>query len=362
MAAYRIPRGTQDGRELEDAVPATIDDVARLAGVSSATVSRALRGLPNVAPATRDRVHRAANLLDYVADPAAAALAAGRTDTIGVVLPTIGRWAHARILEVVSDRATAAALDVLPVMVTSPAARDFFLTTHPFRRRVDGLVVAEVPLEAPDVLRLSEGRPVVTIGLRLDDVDTVEADERAGIAAAASHLVQLGHTRITYVGGAEDIATLVAPRSRRRGFREALARAGLAATSESVVETQPTATGGAAAMTLLLEEPTPPTAVITGSDEMALGAMEVARSRGLTIPGDLSVVGVDDQPIAQYVGLTTVQRDVSAMAQTAAEWLLDRIDAARSADPTADLGTSTPPRRRVVATSLVVRRTTGPPT
>ena len=342
-------------------MPATIDDVARLAGVSSATVSRALRGLPNVAPATRDRVQRAANLLDYVADPAAAALAAGRTDTIGVVLPTIGRWAHARILEVVSDRATAAALDVLPVMVTSPAARDFFLTTHPFRRRVDGLVVAEVPLEAPDVLRLSEGRPVVTIGLRLDDVDTVEADERAGIAAAASHLVHLGHTRITFVGGAEGIATMVGPRSRRRGFEDALAMAGLAVTSESVVETQPTATGGAAAMTLLLEEPTPPTAVITGSDEMALGAMEVARSRGLTIPGDLSVVGVDDQPIAQYVGLTTVQRDVTAMAATAATWLLERIVEARAAAPAAG-APPRGPRRRVVPTTLVVRRTTGPPT
>lgn len=351
--------GSHPRPTLEDVVPATIDDVAQLAGVSSATVSRALRGLPNVAPATRDRVVRAANLLDYVADPAASALAAGRTRTIGVVLPTIGRWGHARILEVVTDQAAAASLDVLPVMLTSPAARDFFLTTHPFRRRVDGLVVAEVPLEAADVLRLSEGRPVVTIGLRLEDVDTVEADERSGIAAAATHLLGLGHTKITFIGGAEGTATLVGPRSRRHGFEEALAAAGVAITEASIVETQPTATGGAAAMTLLLEEPEPPTAVITASDEMALGAMEVARSRGLSIPGDLSVVGVDDQPIAQYVGLTTVQRDVTTMAMTAARWLVERIEANRRDDA---VGDALPPRRRVVPATLVVRRSSGPPT
>lgn len=341
-------------------VPATIDDVARLAGVSTATVSRAMRGLPNVAPATRDRVARAANLLEYIADPAAAALAAGRTDTIGVVIPTIGRWGHARILEVVTDVAAGAALDVLPVMLASPASRKAFLTSHPFRRRVDGLLVAEVPLEVTDVLRLAEGRPVVGIGLVLDDIDVVLADEEAGIAAATHHLLGLGHRRITFIGAAESAATIVGPAQRRRGFAAALATAGVTMTDSQLVETQLTPTGGAAAMTLLLEESDPPTAVIMASDEMALGAMEVARSRGLSIPGDLSVVGLDDQPIAQYVGLTTVARDVTRIATVAANWLVQRIEASRHAD--GDWGdTVVPPRRHEVATSLVVRASSGPP-
>ncbi|HKJ57318.1 MAG TPA: LacI family DNA-binding transcriptional regulator [Nitriliruptoraceae bacterium] len=339
-------------------MPATIDDVARLAGVSTATVSRALRGLPNVAPATRDRVARAANLLDYVPDPAASALAAGRTNVIGVVVPTIGRWSHARILEVVSDIATTAGLDVLPVMLASPAARDFFLTSHPFRRRVDGLVVAEVPLDVTDVARLAEGRPVATIGLELDDVDTVLADEQAGVAAATRHLLDLGHTDITFIGDTDSTATLVGPRRRREGFESVLAAAGHPTSGDRVVETQPTATGGAAAMTLLLEQPRPPTAVITASDEMALGAMEVARARGLSIPGDLSVVGLDDQPIAQYVGLTTVARDVTRMATVAADWVV----AAVAAMETPGEGVAAvPARHRMVRTSLVVRRSTGPP-
>lgn len=337
-------------------MPATIDDVAQLAGVSTATVSRAMRGLPNVAPATRDRVARAANLLEYIADPAAAALAAGRTDTIGVVVPTIGRWGHARILEVVTDVAARASLDVLPVMVTSPASRAAFLTSHPFRRRVDGLLVAEVPLEASDLLRLAEGRPVVTIGLDLEDVDGVMADEATGIAAATQHLLGLGHTRITFIGSTESTNTLVGPARRRQGFADALVSAGVAMTDAQVVETQATPTGGAAAMTLLLDESDPPTAIITASDEMALGAMEVARSRGLSIPGDLSVVGLDDQPIAQYVGLTTVARDVTRIATVAADWLVQRIEAARS-----DTAMVVPPRQHIVATSLVVRTSSGPP-
>ncbi len=339
-----------------DQVPATIDDVAQLAGVSTATVSRALRGLPNVAPVTRERVARAASLLDYIPDPAASALAAGRTDAIGVVVPTIGRWGHARILEVVSDIATRAGLDILPVMLASPAARDFFLDAHPFRRRVDGLVVAEVPLDVADVARLAEGRPVATIGLDLDDVDTVVADEAGGVAAATTHLLGLGHERITFIGDTESTATLVGPRLRREGFESALVRAGHSLSAGHVVETQPTPTGGAAAMTLLLEGPRPPTAVITASDEMALGAMEVARARGLTIPGDLSVVGLDDQPIAQYVGLTTVARDVTRMATVAADWLVARVAADADAAELAPI----PPRHRTVATSLVVRRSSGP--
>lgn len=342
-------------------VPATIDDVAALAGVSTATVSRALRDLPNVAPATRDKVRRAAELLDYVADPAASALAAGRTNAIGLVVPTIGRWAHARLLEVVQDRAGEAGLDVLPVSLTSPAAREFFLARHPFRRRVDGLLVAEVPLDSADVARLTEGRPLVAIGLVLDDVDTVMADEAAGIAAATEHLLTLGHRDIAFIGASGEDDRLVSPGQRRRAFVDALATAGVVDASHRVVESQGSATGGAAAATLLLEEPEPPTAVIAASDEMALGAMEVARARGLALPAQLSVVGVDDQPLAQYVGLTTVHRDIAALGRIATDWLLGRLAVEHASTASSGPREPGPARRRVVATSLVVRSSTAPP-
>lgn len=334
-------------------MPATIDDVATLAGVSTATVSRALRGLPNVAQDTRRKVRRAADMLDYVADPAASALAAGRTGTIGLVVPGVGRWAHARMLEQVQDAAIEAGHDVLPVTVSTPAVRDYVLTRHPFRRRVDGLVVAEVPMDQGEVARLGEGRPLATIGLVLEGVDTVQADEYGGVAAATRHLVALGHRDIAFVGSSTADERLVAPAARRAAFAETLAAAGLAHPDHRMVESQLSSTGGAAAMSLLLDEPEPPTAVIVASDEMALGALEVARLRGLSLPGDLSVVGIDDQPVAQFVGLTTVKRDVAKLARTACGWVLERLT-----DPTAAAG---PARHEVVRTSLVQRGSTAPP-
>lgn len=332
-------------------MPATIDDVAALAGVSTATVSRALRGLPNVAASTREKVRRAADLLDYVADPAASALAAGRTATLGLVVPDMGRWAHARMLEVVQDRAAAAAHDVLPVTLASEAAREFFLTRHPFRRRVDGLVVAEVPLDGAELLRLGEGRPVAAIGLAATEVDTVVADDARGITEATTHLLGLGHTDIAFIGGGSTDGRLVAPTLRRAAFSATMAETGTDEIPHRVVESQPSAIGGAAAMSLLLDEVSPPTAVIVASDEMALGAMEVARSRGLSLPGDLSIVGVDDQPVAQFVGLTTVRRDVARMAARACDWVLERL-----------AGFEGDPRHEQVATSLVQRGSTAPPT
>lgn len=330
-------------------MPATIDDVASLAGVSAATVSRALRGLPNVAAATREKVRRAADLLDYVADPAASALAAGRTSTLGLVVPGVGRWSHARMLELIQDVALEAGYDVLPVTVSSAGVRDSILARHPFRRRVDGLVVAEVPFDEVQVSRLAEGRPLAAIGLALEGVDTVCADEFAGIAAATDHLLALGHRNIAYVGSASHEDHLVAPGARRAGFVATLEAAGVDHPEHRLVESQLSATGGAAAMSLLLDEPQPPTAIVVASDEMALGAMEVARLRGLSVPDDLSVIGVDDQPVAQFVGLTSVRRDVPRLAQTAARWVLERL---------ADPATSPAPRHLVVRTDLVKRGST----
>lgn len=358
-------------------MPVTIDDVATLAGVSTATVSRALRGLDHVADHTRQRVARAAELLDYVVDPAARSLAAGHTNTLGVVIPTIGRWAHARMLEVITDVAAEADMDVLPLVTTTAAAQRLAVPSHPFRRRVDGLVIVEAPMDHVAVARLSEGRPVVTVGVTVEDVDMIASDDRVGVAAAVAHLAGLGHRRIALL----DHPTTSETSPRRAGWLAGMDRAGLAVAADDLVESQPTATGGAAAMTLLLERPHPPTAVVAASDEMALAAMEVARSRGIDVPGRLSVVGCDDQPLSQYIGLTTVRRDVATVARRATDWVVRAIrrdlpggagtTGARSGDAGGDAGVEVagsrwkgrPPQsvfRELVATSLVVRSSTGP--
>lgn len=333
-------------------MPVTIHDVAALAGVSPATVSRALRDRPHVATATRTRVLRAAELLDYVVDPSARSLAVGRTNAIGVVVPTIGRWAHARTLEVVTDVAAAGDVDVLPIVTTTAVARRIAVSSHPVRRRVDGFVLVEAPLPAVEVARLAAGRPVVSIGGFDDDgtlddtADQVTSADAAGVASAVDHLVALGHRRVVLMEDAAGPTT----DARRGAWARHMRRAGLVASDQDVVAAQPTATGGAAAMVLLLEAPDPASSILAASDEMALGAMEVARSRGLAVPDDLSVIGFDDQPLSQYIGLTTVRRDVARMARTATSWLLDRLE---SGDAEA-----TSPRAIEVGTSLVVRSTT----
>lgn len=244
----------------------------------------------------------------------------------------------------------AAGYDVLPITLSAPAVRDSILSRHPFRRRVDGVVVCEVPFDDAEVTRLAEGRPAAAIGLSTTTVDTVGVDEYGGIVAATRHLVALGHRDIAFVGSSAADDRLVAPAARRGGFLSALADAGLPHLEHRLVESPLSATGGAAAMSLLLDEVDPPSAVIMASDEMALGAMEVARLRGLSVPDDLSLVGVDDQPVAQFVGLTTVRRDVAQLARVACGWVLGRL-----ADPAvADL----PPRHRVVRTQLVKRGST----
>lgn len=336
-------------------MPVTLEDVAILADVSTATVSRALRGLPNVAEATRRRVVRAAELLGYVADPAARSLAAGRTNAIGVVIPTLGRWAHARMVEVITDVAAEADMDVLPLVTTTAAARRLAMPSHPFRRRVDGFIVVEAPLSAAEVAQLAEGRPVVTVGVAVEETDRVASDDRAGVVEAVAYLVDHGHRDIALLdtsGAGEDGQRLV-------GWREATAAAGLDARDDLVVESQPTTTGGAAAMGLLLDAPGRPTAIVAASDEMALGALEVARSRGLRVPEDLSVIGFDDQPVAQYIGLTTIRRDVAAVARHAARWVVTDVASMGDRSPAArrDPGSV---RTRVVDTTLVVRASTGP--
>src|SRR6195952_3431441 len=125
---------------------ASIEDVAKLAGVSIATVSRALRDLPDVAPATRDRVLAAAEELDYIASPFAARLASGRTTTVGVVVPFVNRWYFAEVLGAIEAVLHDATFDLLLYNLSDPAGRDRFFTEMPVRKRVDALIVASLVL------------------------------------------------------------------------------------------------------------------------------------------------------------------------------------------------------------------------
>ena len=334
----------------------TIHDVARSAGVSTATVSRALRGVDRVSVGTRDRVLAAALRLDYVASPTATSLATGRTGVVGVLAPFLSRWFFAHALDGVEHTLRTHGLHLLLLNVGSrPSTEPLLLDEVRLRKRVDAVLVVSCDLGAPEVAMLTALRvPVATLGVDVGPWDRVGVDDAAAGDSAMTHLLTLGHRRLAYVGGDVEqdvhVATAV---QRLEGVRRALWRSGVDPDCVQALVGDWTIAGGLAAGGQLLDQLTPPTAVLAASDEMAIGVLMAARQRGVRVPQELSVMGVDDHELAWTHDLTTVAQPVEALGTAAAQLVVDALAA----------GAPVPGRpRRVVtlATSLVVRGSTGP--
>lgn len=321
--------------------------------MSVATVSRALRGLTNVAPATRRRVEAAARELDYVPSPSASRLAAGRTTVVGVVLPSLGTWYHGQVLAAVHDTASRHAHDVLAIVIADPNDRDRFLRDLPFRKRVDSLLIVDVPFGGDELDRLrATGVAVVVTGAASEAAASVGIDDRAAGHEAIEHLLSLGHRDIACIEGSiSEPFRFSGPNGRSRGVADALALAGIEAPPERRVVADWTADGGARAMGELLEAATtPPTAVFAFSDDMAFGALGELRRRDLAVPRDVSVMGFDDHSLGTHLGLTTVQQPVRSIGVRATERLLDEVRNGRRTTS-----------HEVLPTRLVVRSTTAAP-
>jgi LacI family transcriptional regulator, repressor for deo operon, udp, cdd, tsx, nupC, and nupG len=329
---------------------ADIAAVARRAGVSTATVSRALRGLPNVSEPTRERVLAAARELDYVVSPTASRLASGQTRSIGVVAPYLGRWFFGQVLSGAEEVLRAAGYDVLLYALPDDAARADFFARLPLRRRVDGVLVLTLPVDEAEVdVLLGLAVPIGSVGVPAPGISCIGIDDRAAARTAVTHLVNLGHEAIALIGGgpSEPIHFTV-PNDRLAGYRDAMADAGLPVPEGYQADGGFTYAGGEAAMAGLLALPRPPTAVFAESDEMAMGAMRATRRAGLRCPGDVSVIGFDDHELAELVELTTVAQPVAEQGRLAAQVLLEGIAGA-------------PAVTRQLPTRLVLRSTTSPP-
>lgn len=331
---------------------AGIEDVAAYAGVSTATVSRALRGLPNVSAATRQRVREAAEALDYVMSPSASRLASGTTQSIGVVAPYIGRWFFGQVLSGIESVLREAGYDVLLFALPDDDAQDEFFERMPLKRRVDGVMMLTLAMSADQDETLRQlGVPMVTVGDPLAGIFGVGIDDAAAARTATQHLINLGHTRIAMIGGGSgDSARFGAPRERDRGYREAMAEAGLEVVPGFVADGDYTVDGGATAMAQLLALSEKPTAVFAQSDEMAAGAIKTMRRLGLSCPEDVSVVGFDDHEIADILDLTTIRQPVQEQGRIAARHMLDVLNNGLDEH-----------LRREVPTQLIVRSSTCPP-
>ncbi len=330
----------------------TIREVAEAAGVSTATVSRALRGLPNVDEATRARVQAIAAQLDYVISPSASRLASGRTGSIGVITPYISRWFFSTVLSGVESVLQNAGMDLLLMSVSTADSQHRLPPAPRLRRRVDGVLAIAIQPEDPqldDVIAL--GMPTSLIGTTKEGVAGVSIDDVQAARTATQHLLNLGHTRIGVIAGRRAEAPFTAEHDRFRGFRETMDEAGLTVDPQLIAPGHFTVVGGEQAMTQLLTNRNRPSAVFAMSDEMAFGAIRAMRSHGLVPGKDISIIGIDNHDLSELLDLTTVAQPVFDLGRVAAEALLVQI---RSGVGAAH------PNSLQLPTQLIVRGSTAP--
>jgi LacI family transcriptional regulator, repressor for deo operon, udp, cdd, tsx, nupC, and nupG len=338
------------------AVRVSLQDVADRAGVSAATASRSLRGLAKVSPDTRQRVIEAARELSYTTPlPAAAEFAPGPRKTVAVIVPFITRWFFTTVTAAAVDHLREHGYDVLLYHLGSAAVRDDFFSRMPLAGRVDGILVLAAPLNEEHTIALRAlDIPFVTVGTVVPGAPAVGIDAVAAARQAVNHLVHLRHRRIGLILGEADDPRFEfeASAERRRGAEEALRAAGLTLPDDLVAAGPHGLEGGAAAMTELLSRPVLPTAVFAEYDELAIGALWALRRAGLSVPGDISVISIDDHEMATMFDLTTVAQDVVGQGAVAAALLLQAVDTAE---------VNPPDRQLLLPTRLVLRGTTAPP-
>ncbi len=328
----------------------TLADIARLAGVGTGTASRALSDAPNVSPATRARVREVADRMHYVVSPEASRLAKGTTGRVGLVVPHVSRWFFGAVVDGIQSVLRSADLDVLFYQVSDQNDRRDFFERLPARRKVDAVVVVGFQVGETEQEQLELlGVHIVAAGGQSAAYPYVHIDDRAASRQAMNHLVNLGHRRIGMLA-AVDPNQPGLPSTRSEGYYDALRDNGITVEPELVVSRPWGADEGAAAMGQLLALQRPPTAVFAHADEVAAGAIRTLRRSGLVPGRDLSIVGIDDHPVAELVDLTTVRQDPYEQGRHAAALLLRLL---RDEDPG--------PRHVTLPTELVVRGSTAPP-
>ena len=330
-----------------------INEVAELAGVSTATVSRALSGNGHVSPATRERVKSAAVQLGYVVSSNASSLATGRTKNVGVVIPFLNRWFYSSVIEGAEQALLGHGYDLTLYNLSGGGDERRSVFEHfLLRKRVDAVIAISLELTADEVSRLLDmNKPIVGVGGPLPGVRTLSIDDVQVARLATEHLLSLGHVTIAHIGGnKESERDFHLPTNRRVGYESALEARGIPIDPELFQAADFTMEGGYNAAKQLLGNPRKrPTAVFAASDEMAIGTILAARDMGLSVPEDISVIGVDDHELAEFFGLTTVAQFPAEQGRRAVEILMDQLHPGRH-----DLGGDNIP----LDFELIVRRST----
>ena len=336
-------------RSKKAATPATIKDVARELGMSVATVSRALSRPELLRPETRTRVMSVVEHLGYRPNLMARGLRQGQSRAILFVAPNLSPF----FLEVFAG-AEAATRDSHFALLFGNSAGDAEREQHYFDQvasgRADGIILLTGAAPQAYATGARTLPPLVTVLERLPGVSVpmVHTDHRAGAIEAVRHLIELGHRRIAHITGLRRVPSV---QRRMEGYRGTLDAAGLKVPAEFTQTGDFTMASGTTAMTQLMTLAHPPTAVFCDNDEMAYGAIRAAGKLGLSVPGDVSVVGFDDQNLAAFYNppLTTVNIPRHELGRRAAQELIDQLAGRDVA------------RELVLPTRLVVRESTAPP-
>lgn len=332
---------------------ATIQQVAKAAGVSPSTVSRYLNGQLRVSAATEARVLEAVRALGYVPNAQARNLAQRRSGVIGFVVPEISNPYFGAIADYVVEAVERHGMLVLLCSTRSQAAKEASYIDLLASGAIDGMLyLGSFRCNERLAVAVRGGLPVVVVDepiTGLPDVHTVVMDDYAGGYQAASYLVALGHRRIAFVSGPAELASV---QERHRGYRDALAKGGIDPGAQLTLAGYFTEQFGMSALSRLLGAPDPPTAAFVASDYIALGMLSAAETHGVKVPGDLSVVGFDDIRFSQYVQprLTTIRSPLDRLAQVGVELLFERL-----------AGTPAPARTEVLPVELIVRESAAPP-
>jgi LacI family transcriptional regulator len=332
---------------------ATIKDIARVAGVSVTTVSRALNGYSDVNEKTRQKIIAVAKELNYSPNTLARSLVMNKSKTIGIIVSGINRESLKgnftfEVLSGVNEFTAKTDYDLILFSTNSTKQREKTYSQLCRERRVDGAIIQGIRTDDPYLKEVVESDiPCVLIDIPIasDTVGYVTTDNVLGAKRAVEHLIDLGHENIAMINGYE---FAFVSKSRLEGYLEALKTASLPIKEEWIVNGQFEEKKAENLTLSLLQQYPEITAIFCASDIMALGAINAAKKLGLKVPEDLSVVGYDDIILAAYLtpSLTTIAQDKFQMGYQAAELLINMLEG------------KTESHTRVLDTTLIVREST----
>ena len=331
----------------------TIQDVAALSGLSICTVSRALRGLPNVSGTAHLKVADAATKLGYKASSAASRLAGGTTGSVAIIAPTATAWFFAQAVEAAEEVFAGSGFDTLLISLrNTPSVQSrVFSDLDALAQRVDGVLLLNIALTGGEIEALaSSGLAVASVGMHNVPWDNVGIDNEDAAFQATSHLLGLGHWDLAILSGREPgEGSVVTATDRLNGFRRALAEHHLTVDPDLVMDAGSSIEGGRRAMTELIENRRMPSAIFAGCDETAFGALMALRELGLSAPKNVSIIGIDDHQMSWFLGLSTMAQPVADQGAFAANLLIEGLQRP---------GPLSAPASHLLDTKLIERKST----